>query len=173
MGGARIVAIIGAILLGGVLAAPAEALTYPPAEYFQFGSVYVAPNGTVNGSSSYECYLAGYVQIASSTFLGTGGPWAEISFSIPPEYFYEDLSSRKSLPLLDAVFGTVATLGYDSPSSGTITFGYANQYVHDGAKKIATSFPFTVKSSASEGNLSFHFTIQFPNCALDIQGIYR
>src|ERR1700733_10995839 len=173
MGVARIVGIIGGILLGGALAAPAKALSYPPAAYFQFGSLYVEPSVNVSGLNYYECYLAGEPQIASSTFLGTGGPWAEISFSIPPEYFYEDLSSKKSLPLLDAVFGTVAPLAYNSPSSGTITFGYANQYVHDGAKEIATSFPFTVKSSASEGNLSFQFTIQFPKCALDIQGVYR
>jgi len=167
------------MVVGGLISAAAQALSYPPAGEFDFGNVMGAwtPTTTVDGDN-YDCafdelpeeWQQGVSSAGFSQFIGTGGPFAQISFSVP---FYYEYFSGSTEAKSYVTFGTTADLNFSSPAGGTIRFDSVSETATGGAPKIGDSFPFTVKSTSVEGNFTFEYLIQFPNCALTIQGRYQ
>ncbi len=170
-----------AATIGAFASASAVTLEYPPNEVFGIGSVSAVAHTNTVSPTTYSC---GFDQsffntftgvttvpgIASSQFSGTGGPFAQISFSIPFSYEAYNFTSLGSGLLLYATFGTNADLDFSSPSGGTIRFDTVVQVDPGGLDQLGLGFPFTVETAAAAGSYTFTYTIRFPNCALTIEG---
>ena len=136
---------------------------YPPAVYYNFGSLFSGGGGN-DGNNSCGSFLV------ASRLLGTGGPYATLWLSQYISYEVED----KNNDFQTASLGNSAAMEFTSPSAGLITFDFLAQDVPKSDAPLKQPFPFTVTSTAlKDGIFTMKYTIALPGCTLEVKGKYR